>query len=1348
MHLSGWERSKNNGMSGERWSCGANEQILHRILIEDSSPASYKVSLGSGPAANTLGQGVSIKDGVSVPRSTVGAVKSDDTAAPISSSPALVPAVKSADGVKSFGSVAVQNGLSHSATKSAFLNRPPTLSQASTSPANQAPPSTPSPHPKIDIAKLFQGPSVTSTHAPPSEPSSSPAVRNTSLPQQSHPPPGAGQPYTPTFTPSGNLRAQSGQNGNQNGGAPRSPVFPRPLSNGTSGGVGVSGRPQGGNGPSNGPPPAAMPSPRLAPHPHPGPPTGMPQTPMWQPQYYYSYVPGMPPDQQQYMYQQQQWMQHQLPPQHQPPPQHHPQGPPSAGMPMSPRNPPPPLQQVPSTPTQAHAIPPPLHAPHGPPSVTSPPPTPSSTNGARLNTEARAFVPKKVSISIKSTDGRELDLDALKRAPASTTPAAATPPPAPASPSGFKKDSKRTSVRIESQEQKEKRLAGEQEQERLRKEKEEKERKAKEEKERKAKEAKEAEEKAAREKKEAEERKERERKEAEERAKKEAEEAEERKRKEEEERQLKEQQEKARLEEDERVRKAEEQRKEEEAKAAAAAAATAAEAKAKAEAEAAAAAVAAATAAAVAAAAVKPSPSPIPETIKEDGEIEEQEDADAQTAKESENAPPTSQAAPPKAVDKEPLRIDTALSAEPTRRRPGPLNLSTTLNANIAAPLPSALATARIIEDINRVNYPSGIKSPRIELNVNAPAGKFKYDRDFLLQFMAVCKEKPDNLPPLDAIGLEPSEQSSYNMSRGGSGRRNASGSVSTPTGSRSASIGLGFIPGSLGKAGTGNGNIFSMGQFSTSVSKLSSEERFMMSSAGSSAGSGRSASVSGGLGGSQLGGRPSPMVRTPSQGGPGTGKERDRTRSKRGEKRPVSTAYPSQQQHNNSSMGPPLDPVAPLEASANRWMLTERIMHECIKKLLGNVENPEEEEIESLCKLLITVGVLLDTPKAHAHMDVYFSRMKELTKSKNVNSRMQYMLQDVIELRSRKWIPRKAVAAPSTIAQIHEAAAKEAANKEKATQEKGAYDRQMSMSRGGSRRGGERGDTQRPRWMVCRWFRTPPPPTKAGDLSNFGNFSKSPAAMPFGLTSVFAAGKKETKGRENSISRTASSSNMFSMLSQNPEAVAEATSTKPSRPLSRKPSVDPGQSGVPEAPLQRRKLQLLPRSRPVEESKADETPAGSEAGSEAGDDDAAPDAPTMSADEANNKIAEDIKEFFGIRSLDEGESYFSSLPAEHRHRLVDKLLNTVVEMKDADVQLVADLFAAARGKDLVSGDELEEGFNGLAEIIDDVSVDVPKAWTFFVTLLKGAGLDADDARRGRIAEKTMNADKLLGLLT
>ncbi|KIM19672.1 hypothetical protein M408DRAFT_83199 [Serendipita vermifera MAFF 305830] len=101
--------------------------------------------------------------------------------------------------------------------------------------------------------------------------------------------------------------------------------------------------------------------------------------------------------------------------------------------------------------------------------------------------------------------------------------------------------------------------------------------------------------------------------------------------------------------------------------------------------------------------------------------------------------------------------------------------------------------------------------------------------------------------------------------------------------------------------------------------------------------------------------------------------------------------------------------------------MLTERIMHECIKKLLSNVENPEEEEIESLCKLLATVGQALDTPKARNHMDIYFARMQELSNSSQISSRIQYMLLDIIELRGRKWVSRTQVAAPTTIAEVHQ---------------------------------------------------------------------------------------------------------------------------------------------------------------------------------------------------------------------------------------------------------------------------------------------------------------------------------------
>ena len=50
-------------------------------------------------------------------------------------------------------------------------------------------------------------------------------------------------------------------------------------------------------------------------------------------------------------------------------------------------------------------------------------------------------------------------------------------------------------------------------------------------------------------------------------------------------------------------------------------------------------------------------------------------------------------------------------------------SMSTTM---LDTALPSALATARYIEDINHITYPEGIKRPKVELNVNAQNGKFR----------------------------------------------------------------------------------------------------------------------------------------------------------------------------------------------------------------------------------------------------------------------------------------------------------------------------------------------------------------------------------------------------------------------------------------------------------------------------------------------------------------------------------------------------------------------------------------------------------------------------------------------
>ena len=129
----------------------------------------------------------------------------------------------------------------------------------------------------------------------------------------------------------------------------------------------------------------------------------------------------------------------------------------------------------------------------------------------------------------------------------------------------------------------------------------------------------------------------------------------------------------------------------------------------------------------------------------------------------------------------------------------------------------------------------------------------------------------------------------------------------------------------------------------------------------------------------------------------------------------------------------------------------------------------------------------------------------------------------------------------------------------------------------------------------------------------------------------------------------------MFSKLSQNPEMAAEAAAPKSSRPESRETSVDNDSSGVLEAPAQRRKLQLLPRSKPANEASADQSEDGEHEDT------------SMSEAEARKKIDEVSKEFFSVRNLEEADRYFKKLISEQHFCLVDKLLNAAIESKEAD---------------------------------------------------------------------------------
>ena len=74
--------------------------------------------------------------------------------------------------------------------------------------------------------------------------------------------------------------------------------------------------------------------------------------------------------------------------------------------------------------------------------------------------------------------------------------------------------------------------------------------------------------------------------------------------------------------------------------------------------------------------------------------------------------------------------------------------------------------------------------------------------------------------------------------------------------------------------------------------------------------------------------------------------------------------------------------------------MLTARIMHMCVKKLVDYEGIPDEAEVESLTSLLRTIGDNLDSDeKGHSAMDAYFSRINMMVNTDGLPSRLKFML-------------------------------------------------------------------------------------------------------------------------------------------------------------------------------------------------------------------------------------------------------------------------------------------------------------------------------------------------------------------
>lgn len=297
------------------------------------------------------------------------------------------------------------------------------------------------------------------------------------------------------------------------------------------------------------------------------------------------------------------------------------------------------------------------------------------------------------------------------------------------------------------------------------------------------------------------------------------------------------------------------------------------------------------------------------------------------------------------------------------------------------------------------------------------------------------------------------------------------------------------------------------------------------------------------------------------------------------------------------------------------------------------------------------------------------------------------------MDLRNAGWKGKGAGHAQTsemTLAEVHRQAAREQAEQRSNTQQ--------AVSRGGSRVGQPRNAGG------SDWQTTPsaPRPARPADFSNIGHrISSSSAGPSFGPQSTFGRKKGGAGQSTPPISRQASTANIPNMSNANQFALLNESS----------------ESAEPSEPApQRKKLNLAPRTKPVEggEGEGEEEGEGEDEGegdgAEDGDDAdenasgpddeiGTPKERAMSIDAAKAKIDLDMKELWGekdsggSRNPDDIVHYFRALPESFRSLLFGKLYEAVFRTaKFKDAEIVAKGLASAVEEGATTSDIVKDG--------------------------------------------------------
>ncbi|KAJ4950738.1 hypothetical protein NE237_027570 [Protea cynaroides] len=384
--------------------------------------------------------------------------------------------------------------------------------------------------------------------------------------------------------------------------------------------------------------------------------------------------------------------------------------------------------------------------------------------------------------------------------------------------------------------------------------------------------------------------------------------------------------------------------------------------------------------------------------------------------------------------------------------------------------------------------------------------------------------------------------------------------------------------------------------------------------------------------------------------------------------------------------------------------MVPEKIVHHIVQELLGHDGKtcPDEENVEAICQFFHTIGKQLDESlKSKRINDVYFSRLKELTKNPQLAPRLRFMVRDVLDLRSNNWVPRREEVKAKTITEIHTEAEKNLGLRPGST---------ANMRNG--RPAGALGGVGPGGFPVNR-------PGAGGMMPGMPGTRKMPGmpgmdndswevprtrSMPRGDGPSMQSGRAQPLiGKPGSFNSKLLPQGSGGLITGKTSALL-GSGAPPARPSSLVSGVDPvAQSPGPMRPV------LAPSAVPAPERALDPTGAN--------------------LAELQRKTIALLEEYFHVRLMDEALQCVEELKAPSYHsEVVKEAINLALEKGSACVELVAKLLDYLLSKKVLMPRDIGTGCLLYGSMLDDIAIDLPKAPSSFGEvmgkLILAGGLD------------------------